>query len=815
MLPDCTGRADTHHRKRSFDLANDSPIVASFRRPVRHAQANTAAVINHQEPSYPGPSHKKRPFFPKHSNMPLEFSSIMSTHFPSFMTVVGEENLSTAKNMEEMPMPDTLQSDTQVLVTDVNTRLESPQHSSHLLHHRNSVTSMTTASTDSSPTTSNSTFDSPLMSDPSPSSSPESATSLPPPSPFRHLVVGSSKAQTSGHPQNTFPVPVILPDPSALSTIPVDTSKNVKNLSLTMSAVALPRPATAHGFEPSQAFSAPSSPLKDTPKTGRRKPANLTIMTPGFQQLTFARPLDVPLTPSSRPPLHHIQSSPALTALASPTKPPAQGLFLHLPASGNGHSVSSSTSSVSAQSINSKLPELKEEDEFHPPRSQETQEKGYPKGPILIYDSGVYLYLEPTAEEISQFDTVINVAKEIKPPFEVEAPKPEISEPKTAISEMSFKSAWEWPMSSEVPTPSTPKPSPFHQKHHPEYLHIAWDHNSEILEDLYCLCRIIDERVEAGKKVLIHCQLGVSRSASLVIAYGLYKGYQPDFHSMYMAVKQRSAWVGPNMSLIYQLTDFRSGVVQGHYSDHSCNPPPSWWKIRATSSPTMDTPVARRSSWVSTSQDSENTGTPVASKTSQSTSISKPKAPSRLDKVLPPVPLFPKEDERDAVANSVKVSQILGGPATQNPQEEKFEPTGIVETRSPPQSVSPRPLPFRERFDAGSPQPSPNRSKTPKLGILTCSPQMDLAMHDIPETPSLFSPRATEFMASPFGITVAGDLATSGRAKQPTKGSLRTRHLLGPISITADDQIPTPFDPRSPHQQGEAPEILRNIDEFL
>ncbi|KAK5243095.1 tyrosine/serine/threonine protein phosphatase, partial [Exophiala xenobiotica] len=263
--------------------------------------------------------------------------------------------------------------------------------------------------------------------------------------------------------------------------------------------------------------------------------------------------------------------------------------------SGTIQSGSGSDSSNSTQSGSSALPELKEEDEFHPQRSQETQEQGYPTGPVLIYDSGVYLYLEPTAEEASNFDTVINVAKEIKTPFEIEAPILEISEPQTAISEISFKSAWEWPRASETPTPTTPRPTPFLQKKQPEYMHIPWDHNSEILEDLYNLCRVIDERVQAGKKVLVHCQLGVSRSASLVIAYGLYKGYQPDFHSMYMSVKQRSQWVGPNMSLIYQLTDFRSRVVKGVYGDHTFNPKPTWWKVQDSSSPVMDTPIAKKS----------------------------------------------------------------------------------------------------------------------------------------------------------------------------------------------------------------------------
>lgn len=600
-------------------------------------------------------------------------------------------------------------------------------------------------------------------------------------------------------------------------TVPIDATKNVKNLSLNTSAVVLPRPATATGLETSHAFSAPTSPLKDAPRTGRRKPTNLTIRTPGFQQLSFSRALDVPPTPSSRPSLHHMQSSPALAALASPAKPPpAQGLFLHLPAQATFQSGSGSESSSSGHSANSALPELREEDEFRPQRSQETQEKGYPKGPVLIYDSGVYLYLEPTAEEASNFDTVINVAKEIKTPFEDSIVQQAASEPQTAISELSFKSAWEWPKTDEAPTPTTPKPGLFNQKK-PEYLHIPWDHNSEILEDLYSLCRIIDDRVQAGKKVLIHCQLGVSRSASLVIAYGLYKGYQPDFHSMYMSVKQRSQWVGPNMSLIYQLTDFRSKVVKGIYSERSHDPPSTWWKLQASPSPVMETPIARRPVWQQVAPQRETPGAALETGKPDAASEMKDGVRLRFHKILPPVPLFPKDDQADTLATPVKLKGILGGIAQQDTkQEAQPELTSTTESTSPPPSVSPRPLPFRERFDIPTTnQPTQVSSRHAKLGVLTSSPRMDLAMYDEPETPSLFSPRAAEFMASPFGITSAGDLAVPSTKPRPAKGLLVPQHIMDLPSDSTADQIPIGFDPRSPHQQGEGPEILRNIDDFL
>ncbi|EXJ95906.1 hypothetical protein A1O1_01031 [Capronia coronata CBS 617.96] len=740
--------------------------------------------------------------------MPVEVASILSMPFPSFMSRFGKADTSIVEDMAGFSA-ETIHNEGQIFIAETDRRPDTTILSSQPLHHRDSVTSIMTASTESSLTTTNSTFDSPLIPDASPSSSPESASSNLPILPFR-TVMGKD-ATTEAAPCQATQLKEVSKDAVAKPEAVVETTRNVKNLSLNMGVVVLPRPSTSHGFESSEAFSAPPSPLKDTPRTGRKKPTNLTIRTPGFQQQTFSRTLDVPPTPSSRPSLHHIQSSPSLGFLASPGKPPPQGLFLQLPAPSSVYSGSSAESSNTSQSTNGNLPEVREEDEFHPQRSQETQEKGYPKGPVLIYDTGVYLYLEPTADEASGFDTVINVAKEINCPLDLDVSRADVAEPKTAISELSFKSAWEWPRPTDLETPTTPRQGAFSQTKQPEYLHVPWDHNSEILEDLYTLCRLIDERVQAGKKVLIHCQLGVSRSASLVIAYGLFKGYQPDFHSMYMTVKERSQWVGPNMSLIYQLTDFRSKVVKGVYGDHSYNPSPSWWKMPTVESPSMDTSIATREMWeeipkcISTSGEAPGSSTPALL----------PRAnvwgPMRLNKALPPVPLFPKDDPINVVTSD-NAAPVLDNVPTKFPRpgaSPNF--TAPTDSSSPPRSLSPRPLPFREQFEAVvETVPSPLKpSRTPRLGVWAVSPKMDLALHDVPGSPTLLSPRAAEFMASPFGITSAGDLAV------PTKDLPLPQQELASTSQEKTDRLSTAVDPRSPHQQGEPQDIFRHIDGFL
>jgi tyrosine-protein phosphatase MSG5 len=483
------------------------------------------------------------------------------------------------------------------------------------------------------------------------------------------------------------------------------------------------------------------------------------------------------------------------------------------------HSTLSSHSSLSNQSVNSRsLHDLREADEHHRPlKSQETQERGYPNGPVQVYDSGVFLYLEPNREEASRFDTVINVAKEIKNPFAAfqgngsdtvmslwrsEKDTSFTSEPQTAVSEISFKSAFEWPEATANMSPTTPKAVyPPGTTKQPEYIHVRWDHNSELIDDLLPLCQIIDSRTSAGKTVLIHCQLGVSRSASLVLAYGLYKGYQPDFHSMYGAVKERSQWISPNMSLIYQLMDFRTKVEKGQFSGVVREPPPEWFVSHNINPPHDSKPAAIAP-----------VAPPKPSMKSTSTQtydyfvIKKPDA--KLMKPLPPVPLFPKDDDRENVTikDSVTADTTSSADSTQTvfpASIGSYAPANSSSNRS-----APRPLPLREPSPPLQSFDIPPHHSTPsnRLGLIITRPKphMDLAMQDVPDTPSLFSPRQTEFMVTPFSNTIAGDLAVNGNRRNPNR-----------LSSQMEISSPVVVDPRSPHQRSEAGEILRSIDDVL
>lgn len=643
---------------------------------------------------------------------------------------------------------------------------------------------MTSGSTESSPTTTLSPFESPSTGDISPSSSPESPSAMPmsypkftPPA--RSLEVAPRSAMPADNAKRS-PAPN-----NGRSGSPGRRARNLKNLTLRMPPPSQSRPpiATASVVETTSNHHllAPPSPIQIPPKSNRRRPANLTIRTPAFDK-SFSTNVSevVPPTPMGRQSLRHTESSPSLASITSPSFPPRGGMHLPRPMSHHGARRLSGTSSEDAASPLTSVPddgssfshrvlhELKEEDD--PLDSRESTRKtsrGYPDGPIRIYDSGVYLYLEPTAKEAAKFDVVVNVAKEVANPFDADkkerndtvmstwrnasmASKRFSSEDsQSAMSEFSFKSALEYQASdSGSTTPTTPTPKSASQ---PEYIHVGWDHNSEILDDLLPLCELIDDRISQGKKVLVHCQLGASRSASLVIAYGLYKNRNMDFNSMYEMVKGRSQWVGPNMSLIYQLTDFRSKLLRGSSSRAA----PREWFVR----------TGRRSS-------------------------------------EPQVPQAEREAEKSNRPLFRGLSQAPSMSCLSVPSSNTRPKTSDNGNRSPKRSLSPRPLPFRQKFQ--SVEPAAARPRGLPRSVSSCDPlvQTHVFVRDAPDPGAgLFSPRTTGFLAPPLPPPSQG---SDSVAETPSTG-----HTSSAVQYAKETA-----DPRSPPVGGECV-IMRNIDEFL
>ena len=583
-----------------------------------------------------------------------------------------------------------------------------------------------------------------------------------------------------------------------------------------------------------------------------------------------------------------------------------------------GPPLSISPDSVTSPIKKQTLEHVKEEADYEVPLSREVKSPAYPQGPVCIYDPYVFLYLEPTKIEAREFDVVLNVAREVPNPFSLEhqASAPEkkmvdkgvqvsfdtadkgtqvsfdafekdiktsdsVLEPATAASEFSFRSALESQSDTEQTAgPSTPKAA----TPEPEYIHIPWDHNANVVEDLLRLCELIEDRVRQQKKVLVHCQCGVSRSASLVVAYGIYRNPQLTVQEAYDAVKHRSKWIGPNMNLIYQLSEFKgklaksiasgkpsytplrnadsgrpesgllhqrdsavpipgSGHTQGltngilQHEDRtstltptsSYNPPPtatfpSHRSIIEVAPAPLSAPANIQSSTPAAATVSSAHRTPLTipsgiENTSEFTRNHAPEgnlSPTVQATEEPPVGAV-ASDLRE-VARNLDQPEGHGSSRQSEPVQTQAPTDTLGSALAPPgswptdESESPRlntksslsslKLGFSRIFQRRPEVPELplrlRREKPSFTPVQAASIPFNSVVHDdVPPTPSLLSPRAAEFTASPFHRTVAGDLAGS---------SIFEQGLMSHQDVEDD--------PRSPHQRGEAP-ITRDIFEVL
>ena len=363
-----------------------------------------------------------------------------------------------------------------------------------------------------------------------------------------------------------------------LKNLAVNTKRNPRaasESSLPLQALAQPAPPEEVNPLASPAFVKPPSPPK-------RKPSNLglTLLTPGTSKAPPQEiKLAIPPTPAFGRPstLRHFQSSPSLPLF--PGLDSQTDIGLH----GSRRGPPAPLQTILSPIEPTKQVQIEEEDEqnFDIPLSQEIKPEAYPNGPICVYDPHIDLYLEPTAEQCREYDVVMNVASEVRNPL-LKHTEPAPAEPELRIDggggiqfapkHLQVQKGNEHAARENSPT--TPKATPLDNsfpgafqiqasKREPEYIHIPWEHNSDIVPDLFRLAKLIDEKVKQGKRVLVHCQCGVSRSASLLVAYGLYKDPSMSVQEAYDAVKKRSKWIGPNMNLIMQLQEFRTSLARG------------------------------------------------------------------------------------------------------------------------------------------------------------------------------------------------------------------------------------------------------------
>lgn len=225
----------------------------------------------------------------------------------------------------------------------------------------------------------------------------------------------------------------------------------------------------------------------------------------------------------------------------------------------------------------------------------ETGVNPYPDGPLFICEPNIYLYSEPTREEASKFDVIINVASEVKNPFEhTPGPSPATTKHQSSVSYSSSSEGYSAFLDDLSSIPSSPPSSvestsdlamsspilsseaatsplanddwesltsspTYTQKASspgsPEYIYVPWEHNSKLTDDLDMLTGLMQARSREGKRILVHCQCGVSRSASLIVAYVMRMQHW-GVHESYEWVKSRASNISPNMTLIFQLMEW-------------------------------------------------------------------------------------------------------------------------------------------------------------------------------------------------------------------------------------------------------------------
>ncbi|KAF4555532.1 Tyrosine-protein phosphatase pmp1-like protein [Elsinoe fawcettii] len=447
-------------------------------------------------------------------------------------------------------------------------------------HHNESTSTSASESAGSSPTTTLSLADDSSMTEMSPGSSPESPMAKPPSN-----MPGQIRPHTSDDISRTPPQPSAFFDLQRPLT-PGKRPRNLKNLAVNTTGAASAGRGAATAALPT--VPAPSNvdtvaPLKELsfrrpPSPPKRRPSNLslTIVTSAESGASgaSAAPL-VPPTPSMLRPntLRHFQSSPSLP-LSSQLQSSTNALPLP------------SLSRPSLERAQSDLQSRVDDEDFNfeLPQSREEKPEAYPDGPICVLDPYVDLYLEPTAEQANKYDVIFNVASEVRNPYLVyNTPDPTKegvrmdgggglqyapSRSRRSSSEASDATVLKNPAESSPPTTpkATPEKDTFSKdltsgEKKPEYIHMLWEHNTDIVSDLLRLVEVIDDRVRQRKKVLIHCQCGVSRSATLVVAYCMYVNPGMSVQQAYDTIKRRSKWIGPNMNLIMQLQEFSSKLA--------------------------------------------------------------------------------------------------------------------------------------------------------------------------------------------------------------------------------------------------------------
>jgi len=454
----------------------------------------------------------------------------------------------------------------------------------------------------------------------------------------------------------------------------------------------------------------------------------------------------------------------------------------------------------------SEQPKANEDEEnFDVPQSQEAKPEAYPLGPICVFEPYLDLYLEPTAKQARDYDVILNVANEVRNPFlQVNVPiesEPDVRldggggiqyAPRRDRNPSHTGIATTLKTVVEAPSPTTPKatstddPLPLAgtSDKEPEYIHVPWEHNTDIVPDLLRLVKLIDERVKRGKRVLVHCQCGVSRSATLVVAYCMYKSPQMSVQEAYDTVKEKSRWIGPNMNLIMQLQEFRSSLMgnpRRNFGFKSLTPieaSSSWneWRkhngaLDGGAKTPKTAPLPPKDGAVHSSNDYGP----------RSVSPGPSSAPSGLT--------WPSSDIRTEAGRDERAQSVPQA----SPMNESFtSPTLQV----PGEKKRPHSLRFETSFGSLDPDTIMISPRSEQFAMASLQPSAEVAPED---HFGLMSPSTTEFHHSPLdraallgSLGMGSSMADEPTRKRPQNFSYPQRRSIAP---TQPLPPPSPLDP--------------------
>ncbi|KAI8069392.1 protein-tyrosine phosphatase-like protein, partial [Gongronella butleri] len=203
--------------------------------------------------------------------------------------------------------------------------------------------------------------------------------------------------------------------------------------------------------------------------------------------------------------------------------------------------------------------------------SHETQSK-YVDGPVMILP-GVYLGDESNSLDLARLkdlsiQCMMNVAAEVQhPSAALFSPWHALDDEGAATSKtyhttissassgMTLAPASS-SSSSKVPMAHDDQlPSPMYYKKRPWHHHIQDNNDADVIQELHAAVIDIAHARQANKRVLVHCQCGLARSATVLIAYVMYTK-QLTMQAALAHVKHRAKHINPNFSLMYHLREY-------------------------------------------------------------------------------------------------------------------------------------------------------------------------------------------------------------------------------------------------------------------